>query len=50
VIVIDEGGEYKGERYIYCDGHGWPPPYFEGYTLDELKAYIAEHENHPRNW
>jgi hypothetical protein len=44
MIRIDEGGEYEGELYIFCDAHD--VLYFEGRTLEELKAFIAEHESH----
>lgn len=46
MIAVSEGGEYEGERYIWCDAHGPKAVYFEGRTLAELKAFIAEHEGH----
>lgn len=46
MIQVDEGGEYEGERYVFCDAHGRKNVYFEGRTLAELEAFIAEHREH----
>ncbi len=52
MIEVEEGGEYAGERYIWCRGclrgrvvvdH---PGQFSGTTLEELEAFIAEHREH----
>lgn len=54
MIRVDEGGEYRGETYIWCDacapGACFPmrdnePGIFEGRSIEELKVFLAEHEH-----
>lgn len=52
MIFIYQGCEYRGETYIVCvdcAGTKYPcrdePGVFEGESLAELKAFIAEHEH-----
>jgi hypothetical protein len=48
-LRIDQGGEYAGEHYLYCDSHTsdsfWGGPLFEGYDIESLKEFVAEHED-----
>jgi hypothetical protein len=39
-LDIEEGGEYKGERYIRCLVH---LKLFEGTTIQELIWFLVEH-------
>ena len=52
MIRVDQGGEYRGETYIWCyvcSGGGYPvrdePGIFEGESIEELKAFLAEHDH-----
>lgn len=57
-IKVEAGGEYCGERYIFCtvhelsvqpyqnNGQGWGA-IFEGESRAELVAFIIEHADCP---
>ena len=50
MIKIDQGGEYEGETYIWCERCAPPGRrglYFKGSSVDELLAFIAEHTHGP---
>lgn len=50
-LFVSEGGEYRGERYIFCDAHPTVGrnngqgcgEIFEGDTIDELRAFLDRH-------
>jgi hypothetical protein len=53
MIRIDQGGEYRGETYIFCTAHettgpnngqGWGS-IFEGDSLEDLMAFLTEHRH-----
>jgi hypothetical protein len=57
-LRVEEGGEYCGERYVFCDAHplsvkryqnnGYGTgEIFEGTSPAELLAFLAEHEQCP---
>jgi hypothetical protein len=43
-VDVDEGGEYKGERYIWCRHSDGELILFEGKTTEELIEFLREHE------
>lgn len=54
MIRVEQGGEYRGERYVSCDAHEDEPQpegrtverpiaMFEGESLAGLLAFIGEH-------
>jgi hypothetical protein len=47
VIIVEQGGEYPGETYLWCSEHGTRhhEGMFDGASLAELEAYIAEHRD-----
>ena len=53
MIAVEEGGEYRGERYIWCTvctGNSYPVRdgeggLFEGTSFQELQAFIAQHQH-----
>lgn len=50
MLVVNDGAEYKGERYISC----WKCPsdpmqaevLFEGTSIEELDAFLLGHREH----
>lgn len=45
MIEVEEGGEYRGERYIWCIHCGRKGGMFEGRSIEELTAFLAEHQH-----
>ena len=51
MLRIAQGGEYRGETYIFCDCHETAGPdngpgtgdIFDGSTPDSLAAFISRH-------
>ena len=53
MIHVSQGDEYPGETYIWCgvcnDGRfRGGPGLFEGRSIQELEAFLAEHEHAPQ--
>lgn len=49
MIDVEEGAEYKGERYIRCTSHS-PYEVFEGRSVCELVDFLAEHDHDHEIW
>lgn len=49
MLTVEEGGEYEGERYIWCSHEDAPKRrvMFEGTSVDELLTFINEHAECP---
>ena len=56
-IRVMQGGEYRGETYIWCDVHTFHGTFpvradeggvFESETLSDLLAFIDQHRQHER--
>lgn len=57
MLLIEEGGEYRGERYVYCDSH--PPgghysygtgEIFTGTEVEELIKFLDDHRDCGLRW